>query len=64
LPRTDPCGLGHSFDGKRLVQMFSVKKATGPTSSTASVAANKGEIFSLACVKLEPIGLTPTIGGE
>ena len=22
-PSTDPCGLGHSFDGKRLVQMFS-----------------------------------------
>jgi hypothetical protein len=35
-----------------------------PASSTASVAANKDEIFSLACVKLKSIRLTPTIGGK
>jgi hypothetical protein len=30
--------------------VFPGSRTTGPASSTASVAANKGEIFSVACV--------------
>jgi hypothetical protein len=48
----------------RSLLVFPGSRGTGQAISTASVAANKGEIFSLACVRLEPIRLTPTIGGK
>ena len=59
--------MAWSFSSKfsPIQKVFCVRHAhDGPASSTASVAENKDEIFSQACVKLKSIRLTPTIGGK
>ena len=46
--------------GTTLIRMGTAAKAP----VTKAAFFNKDEIFSLACVKLKPIRLTPTIGGK
>jgi hypothetical protein len=67
-PGTARCDSGYGEGGFAVSDLFLLTTAgwRGPRdiSRCRSVAANKEEIFSLACVKLKSIRLVPTIGGK
>ena len=73
IARLRSAGLPPTYIGFRILHVATSERTTHPCWSLQNGArqagqfdreANKDGIFSLACVKLEPIRLTPTIGGK